>query len=865
MSAKNVVIVESPAKAKTIGKYLGPDYQVIASFGHVRDLVPKSGSVQPEENFKMIWEENPDRKKQLSSILSAVKSKATETVYLATDPDREGEAISWHVLEALRARGMLKEASEKPALKRIMFHEITKDAIVSSLGEGRDIDTDLVDAYLARRALDYLVGYTLSPLLWRKLPSVRSAGRVQSVALRLVCEREDEIDRFVPVPYWHVGAWFQEKNIKFKASLRTLDAKKVDNFFFKAKEEALDAAGRIERAAFHVKDTEKKPVKRNPYAPFITSTLQQEASRKLYMSVTKTMKTAQSLYEGVSIGGETQGLITYMRTDGTNLSNEAIHATRSMVESKFGKDYLPSAPRVYKTKVQNAQEAHEAIRPTDIKLTPEKLTSYLNADQLALYRLIWQRTMACQMESARFDQTTVDIVSKSGDIELRTVGRVQVFPGFLAVYGEEDSDDEDKTEQQEDSRLPSLVKSQEVSLQQTVCDDHETKAPPRFSEASLVKQLENLGIGRPSTYASILSLLQAREYVKLEKRRFTPTFIGRLGVSFLKHYFSKYVDYSFTANFENILDDVASGKKNWLAEMKDFWQDFHQLVESVMNVERQEVMQRLDDMLSYLVYGTDDDEYISKIRACPKCDTGKVALRVSKDKRPFLSCSNYPDCKYILSLDEDGHLQEGAEATENQLPKLLGTAEKDGEPVYLNRGTYGFYVQKGMTVEKDKKDAKQQVVRASVPSHITEPMQITLAEAEKLLSLPRTLGDDPERGEKVLAGIGPFGPYVRSGVTFVSLKEDSVFDIGINRAITLIAEKRQKTGERVIGNHPKDEQPIVVARSRFGYCMQHSGKKYYLPKGFDVETLDMEIALDFIAKAPKTKTTKAKTKKRKKA
>ena len=869
MAAHNLVIVESPAKAKTINKYLGADYIVIASFGHIRDLPAKNGSVDPEHGFAMQWELGERAAKPLSEILS--NAKKVDTVYLATDPDREGEAISWHITEYLKEKGI----ADKVTIKRVAFHEITKTAIQEAFTHARDVDHNLVDAYLARRALDYLVGFTLSPVLWRKLPGSRSAGRVQSVALRLICEREAEIEIFNPEEYWSIETLLTTKEGKsFTARLTALDGKKIDKMTINSQAMADTAVGRIKGQVYKVATLEKKQVKRNPYPPFITSTLQQDASRKLRFGATKTMRTAQRLYEGVDIGGETVGLITYMRTDGVTLSGEAIANARKLIENKFGDKYLPESPRVYKSKVKNAQEAHEAIRPTDVFRTPETVAQYLNEDEAKLYELIWKRTVACQMESAVLDQVSVDIINNDGKVVLHATGSIIAFDGFLKLYREEQEED-DKESAEEERRLPALKEGDNLQLSEIMPNQHFTQPPPRYSEASLVKKLEELGIGRPSTYASILQVLQERDYVKLDQRRFIPESRGRIVTAFLINFFKRYVEYDFTAKLEEQLDEISAGETKYKSVLSDFWAAFSEAIGKTKDLTITQVIDALDHDLEALLYPSEED----KKRVCPKCSTGKLSLKLGKFGA-FIGCSAYPECRYtrpVLSSGVDGSAQGG----EDMGPKELGLDPKTGLPITLRRGPYGPYIQLGPAPEtgtpvieavveektadgkkpkKKKKTAAEKPKRSPVPRTM-DVADIDLQKAIALLGLPREVGLHPESGEMIKAGIGRFGPFLVHQGKFKSIPADDpdgVLTIGLNRAVDLLAQQskgRNGFGTlKELGNHPADGKPVTVSKGRFGPYIKHGSTNATLPKDTVVEEMTLEKALELLAaKGPSSK------------
>jgi DNA topoisomerase I len=882
MSASNLVIVESPAKAKTINKYLGADYTVVASFGHVRDLPAKNGSVDPAHDFAMQWEIGERSHKPLSEILT--RAKKVENIFLATDPDREGEAISWHVSEYLKE----KHVADKVNIRRVTFHEITKSAIKEAFTHARDIDHNLVDAYLARRALDYLVGFTLSPVLWRKLPGSRSAGRVQSVALRLICEREAEIEIFKAEEYWSIEALLQTKEGKaFTSRLAALDGKKIEKMTINLKEMADNAVGRIEGQNYTVKTIEKKQVRRHPYPPFITSTLQQEASRKLRFSATKTMRTAQKLYEGVDIAGETTGLITYMRTDGVTLSNEAIVQARQHIKNKFGETYLPEQPRVYKSKVKNAQEAHEAIRPTDIFRTPENVSEYLDDDEARLYELIWKRTVACQMESAVLDQVAVDIANGDGKVVLHATGSIITFDGFLKLYREELEDDE-RDAQDEERRLPPLKEGDPLKLDTVTPNQHFTQPPPRFTEASLVKRLEELGIGRPSTYATILQVLQDRDYVKLDNRRFVPESRGRIVTAFLINFFKNYVEYNFTANLEEQLDSISAGEAKWKKVLGEFWTGFSEAVGKTTDLKITDVINALEHDLEPILFPGG-----AAARKCPQCKDGKLSLKLGKFGA-FVGCSNYPDCRYTRPVLTAGADNDGENGPEGFAPKDLGMDPKTGLPVTLRFGPYGPYVQLGPGANaptpaptqapkaeeapadgKKKKKAKKPAVdkpkRAPVPKNM-DPHSIELDKALGLLSLPREVGLHPETKEMIKAGIGRFGPFLVHQGKFKSIPADDpdgVLTIGLNRAVDLLAQQGKGRGGggfgtiRELGPHPEDGKPVNISKGRFGPYIRHGGVNATIPKSVPVEEVTLQQAVEWLA--AKSKNGKGKSKKAKEA
>jgi DNA topoisomerase-1 len=828
----NIVIVESPAKAKTINKYLGGSYEVLASFGHVRDLPAKNGSVDPEANFQMIWEIDPKAAGRLNDIARALKG--ADRLILATDPDREGEAISWHVLEVMKEKRALKGQK----IERVVFNAITKQSVTEAMKNPRQIDGALVDAYMARRALDYLVGFTLSPVLWRKLPGARSAGRVQSVALRLVCDRELEIEKFIPREYWSLVATLTTpRGDAFEARLVGADGKKLQRLDIGTGAEAEDFKKAIEAANFTVSTVEAKPARRNPQAPFTTSTLQQEASRKLGFAPAHTMRIAQRLYEGIDIGGETTGLITYMRTDGVQIDNSAIVQARKVIGEDYGNAYVPDAPRQYQTKAKNAQEAHEAIRPTDLSRRPAEMRRRLDHDQARLYELIWIRTIASQMESAELERTTVDIQAKAGSrvLELRATGQVIKFDGFLALYQEgrdDDGDDEDSR------RLPAMSEGEALKRKDLAVTQHFTEPPPRFSEASLVKRMEELGIGRPSTYASILQVLKDRGYVKLDKKRLHGEDKGRVVVAFLENFFARYVEYDFTANLEEQLDRISNNEISWQQVLRDFWTDFIGAVDDIKDLKVSQVLDALDEMLGPHIYAPREDG--GDPRQCPSCGTGRLNLKAGKFGA-FVGCSNYPECRYTRPLATD------SEATAD---RILGKDPDTDRDVAVKAGRFGPYIQLGEP--KDYAEGEKPK-RAGIPKG-TSPADMELELALQLLSLPREVGKHPEDGEPIKAGIGRFGPYVQYGKTYASLEAgDEVFTIGLNRAVTLIAERLAKgPSKRRFGadpGKPLGEHPtlgtVAVKGGRYGAYVTAGGVNATIPgdKTQDTITLPEAIAL----------------------
>lgn len=811
-----LVIVESPAKAKTINKYLGKDYNVLASFGHIRDLPSKDGSVLPDQDFAMTWELSPGGQKRLKDIISAVKD--ADTIILASDPDREGEAIAWHILEELTARK--KIAGKK--IERVVFHEITKNAVTEAIKNPRTIDDNLVSAYMARRALDYLVGFTLSPVLWRKLPGSKSAGRVQSVALRLICDRETEIEKFKSEEYWTVDAeLFTASKAVIKSRLITLDGSKLEKFDLNSEARAMEAKAKIEAQNFAVSNVERKKANRYPSPPFTTSTLQQEAARKLRFSAKKTMQVAQKLYE--------DGLITYMRTDAVNLSKEAIDACREAIIKYFGEAYLPKTAKEYKTKSKNAQEAHEAIRPAHIMDTPKKLEARLDADAHKLYELIWKRTVACQMNPAVLDKVVIDSTSEDQKIVLRANGQVIDFDGFLKLYQEskDDSDDDD-----ENRILPNVTEGEKVDKGEITPEQHFTTPPPRFTEASLVKKLEELGIGRPSTYASIISVLQERKYVRVEKLRFIPEDRGRIVTVFLENYFKKYVEYDFTAQLEEFLDDVSAGEMEWKKLLAGFWAKFIKNISAVQPLQISEVINKIDEVLSYHLFPPREDG--SDPRVCPECGKGRLSIKLGKFGA-FIGCSNYPECKYTKPLTDA--MEEAANDTPkpaNPEDKTLG--EMNGLKIYLKKGPYGFYLQLGedatATTEKPK--------RSALPKNI-KPEEITLEQASTLLSLPKKLGNDIE------VNIGKFGPYIKQGNKSKSLTgNDNIFNITLERAEEILKGVAERPVGKSLGVHPKDKKDITLNSGRYGPYLKWGKNNYAIPKEFKDKELTLDDALKII-------------------
>lgn len=814
-----LVVVESPAKAKTINKYLGKDYKVLASYGHIRDLPSKDGSVNPDEDFKMVWELSSGGKKRLNDIITALKD--CDTLVLASDPDREGEAIAWHILEELSSKKKLKDKK----IERVVFHEITKHAVTEAIQNPRQVDDNLVSAYMARRALDYLVGFTLSPVLWRKLPGSKSAGRVQSVALRLICEREMEIEKFKPEEYWTIDVDLENQDKALIPShLINLDGKKLEKFDINTKEKAEAAKAKIEVQDFKIAKIERKKANRFPAPPFTTSTLQQEAARKLRFSAKKTMQVAQKLYEA--------GFITYMRTDAVNLSVEAITACREAILKYFGEQYLPKSPKEYKTKSKNAQEAHEAIRPADVMNTPKKMEGKIDADEYKLYELIWKRTVACQMEPAVLDRVTIDSLSLDKQILLRANGQVIAFDGFLKLYQEGKDDDNSD----DDNRLlPNVNEGEDVAKKAIKPEQHYTTPPPRFTEASLVKKLEELGIGRPSTYASIIAVLQERKYVKVEKLRFIPEDRGRIVTIFLENFFKKYVEYDFTAQMEEFLDDISAGSMQWKKLLTGFWTKFYNNIQAVQPLQVSEVINKIDEVLAYHLFPEKEDG--SDPRECPECHKGHLSIKLGKFGA-FLGCSNYPECKYTMPLtDIKEEEEQSVEKKPNPEDKILG--EHCGLNVYLKKGPYGFYVQLGedatATTEKPK--------RVALPKFVT-PEELTFEQAETLISLPKDLGND------ISVNIGKFGQYIKQGGKSRSLTgSDNIFNITLERAEELLKNVAAKPEAKILGKHPKLKEDVQLANGRYGEYIKCGKNNYRIPNALKGKEITLDDAMKIIDSA----------------
>lgn len=846
--AANVVIVESPAKARTIGRYLGPDYKVHASYGHVRDLVKKDGAVLPDDDFSMLYETQSNSRKHIEKIVSDLKEGGA--LYLATDPDREGEAIAWHLLAVLRERPGLK--SSDLTVHRVTFNAVTREAILEAFGQPGAINMDLVDAQQARRALDHLVGFTLSPILWRKLPGAKSAGRVQSVALRLICDRESEIDAFVPREYWTLDAQLTNRSgATFPARLVSLDGKSLGKFDLANEAAARSAAQRVATSSFAVTEVKKKRTRRHPPPPFTTSTLQQEASRKLRFSAAQTMRTAQALYEGLTVNGANTGLITYMRTDSVNVIPAAVKEIRARIRDKFGERYCPGAPPRHRTRARNAQEGHEAIRPTDVQRHPAALVRQLEPAQAKLYQLIWDRTIASQMESAQIDQTTIEIGNPGADIGLRATGSTVAFDGFQKLYseGRDQPEMENDVSEEDTKALPPLTEADPLELKQAEPAQHHTMPPPRFTEASLVRRLEELGVGRPSTYVAIISVLQNREYVRLEKDRFIPESRGRIVTTFLQNFFERYVEYDFTADLERRLDDISRGELDWKEVMRDFWSAFKKNADEVSNIRLRAVIDRLDAVLAPALFPVTDSE--RDPRLCPTCNDGKIGLRIGKFGA-FFGCSNYPGCKYTRSFGPE-------DENRNEKPTVLGQLENCD--VSLRAGRFGPYVQLGDDAETDAKPR-----RVSLPPDLA-PEAVDLNCAIQLLALPREIGKHPETGKPVQAGIGRYGPYVKHEREYRSIpKDESVLTVGMNRAMDLLAQAKgaaRQSPALVLGQHPSDGKDVTVQSGRFGPYVKHGRLNASLPKGMDMGEVTLEQAVELLAvRAQKPAATKTSARKR---
>ncbi len=860
----NLVIVESPAKAKTINKYLGDNYKVLASYGHIRDLPSKNGSVNPDQDFKMEWEVDSFSKKYLKEITDAAKDSSK--IILATDPDREGEAIAWHVKEYLNEKKLLKDKE----IERVVFNEITKKAVIQGIENPRQIEPLLVDAYMARRALDYLVGFNISPILWTKLPGSKSAGRVQSVALKLITEREHAIESFKPEEFWTLSIKFADTlNQNFTASISQLDNNKIEKFSFRNKEEINKAISSINKKKFSVTDISSKIVNRNPSGPFTTSTLQQTASSRLGFGASRTMQIAQKLYQGIEIEGETIGLITYMRTDGTNLSKDAVTSFRNYIQKEIGNEYLPKDVLNYSgKKAKNAQEAHEAIRPTDIIRTPQSVKKYLSTDQNKLYDLIWSRALSSQMESAKFDRNTITIASDNNDTICKASGSVLKFDGFLKIYNNQSKDDDETI-------LPAVSKGP-INIEALIDEQHYTQPPPRYSEASLVKKLEELGIGRPSTYASIISTIANRGYAEILNKRFFPTDRGKLISAFLEKLFSKYVDYNFTAGLEDQLDEITTGKESWIKVLELFWKDFNNNVSEVKEKRTREVLDLLNDSLGELIFDKDNEGNV--VRKCQLCSSGTLSLKNSFRGGAFIGCSNYPECKFTRPLSK------AKAAAQAQLaePKFIGKHE-NGNDIYLKNGRFGPYLQyekilSDLEVEKNSKkkkktkklksDVNELLKNVSIPKGL-ELESINLEKAQFLCSLPKSLGINPDNQKDITLNVGRFGPYLKCENKSARIENvEEIFSIGLNRAITLIAEAKpgrmSSSMIKDLGEHPEDKKPVRVMKGQYGPYIKYKSLNATIPEEKDPTELTMEEALILIEKRKEyDKSKKSKSKKKK--
>jgi DNA topoisomerase I len=856
----NLVIVESPAKAKTINKYLGKDYLVLASYGHIRDLPSKNGSVDPEQKFRMEWEIDSFSKKYLKEITDAAKDSTK--IILATDPDREGEAIAWHVKEVLESKKLLKDK----ILQRVVFNEITKNAILTAIENPREIEINLVEAYLARRALDYLVGFNISPILWTKLPGSKSAGRVQSVALKLITQREHEIELFKPKEYWTLSANFKNSNNKdIFSKLSLFNGSKIERFTFNKKSDVEKALEVINKTSFTVKDVNIKIFKRNPLAPFTTSTLQQTAAGRFGFGASRTMQIAQRLYQGIDIEGETTGLITYMRTDGTNISNEAIKEFRDLIEKDYGKDFLPEAPNTYTgKKAKNAQEAHEAIRPTNILRKPINIKKYVNSDQYKLYELIWSRALSSQMKHAEFNRNTILISSDNNNINFRASGSVIKFEGFLKVYQVQETEEDSK------NILPEVKVGENINLLKLIDEQHFTDPPPRYSEASLVKKMEELGIGRPSTYASIISVLSTRNYVEQINKRFHPTDRGKLISAFLEELFTKYVDYNFTAELENQLDEITSGKIEWVKVLEDFWNDFHKNVGDVKEKRTREVLDLLNESLGALIFERNEQDVID--RNCKLCNGGQLSLKNSFRGGAFIGCSNYPECKFTRPLSKS----KAAAQYNLAEPKLIGK-NIYGKDIFLKNGRFGPYLQheKEIVLEENKAKKKRKTKKpkeennmknVSIPKGI-DIDSVDLEKANFLCSLPKIIGQHPDTGKDITLNSGRFGPYLKCENKSARLENvEELFSIGLNRAVTMIAEAKpgriSSSMIKDLGEHPEDKKPVRIMKGQYGPYIKYKSLNATIPEEKDPNEITMEEALILIEKRKEYDKSKKKKKKK---
>jgi len=837
----NIVVVESPAKAKTINEYLGSDFKVIASYGHVRDLPSKKGSVNPDDNFSMIWEAAIKSKKHMEDIADSLKN--ADNLYLATDPDREGEAISWHITEILKSKNLL----DKIQIHRVVFHEVTKKAIQDAIAHPKQLNQDLIEAYLARRALDYLFGFTLSPILWRKLPGSKSAGRVQSVALRLICERENEIELFKPREYWSIDSIFKtESENELSAHLAKVNGEKLEKFSLSNKKETESIAEKLSKLIYKVEKINRKTEVRRSKPPFTTSTLQQESSRKLGLSARQTMQAAQKLYEGINISGSVQGLITYMRTDNVNLSNQAVEDVRKQIQNQFGNSYLPNERNVYKSKLKNAQEAHEAIRPTDITLLPQDIKNSLEPEQSSLYELIWKRTIASQMENAKLERISASLSSEDKQNTFVATGSIVLFDGFLKLY-KEGKDEGLADEEKDEVFLPKLKEDEALKLIKLDQNQHFTQPPPRYTEASLVKKLEELGIGRPSTYASIISVLQTRQYVNFEKKHFVPEDRGRIVTSFLVNFFKQYVEYDFTAKMEDQLDGISNSKEKWKDVLSGFWNDFCKNIDNTKDLSVRKVIDTLDAELGEHFLPKKKDG--SDPRKCPACNNGRLGIKLSKTGG-FIGCSNYEDnkngCNFTMPLE---HIDGSESGGLTKYPIELGKEPGSNKGVKIKKGPYGLYVE--LSAKSDKEKPK----RMGIPKNLSAD-EINLDKALELLSLPRLIGQHPETKKDIYGGIGPFGPYIKHDNAYKSLKDDDVLTIGLNRAVELVAQikKRGSADDRALGQHPKNKKKIFIKSGRYGPYIRFGSVNVSIPKNINEKEITIEEAVALIdKKAAKSK------------
>ena len=825
-----LLIVESPAKAKTINKYLGTGYKVLASMGHVRDLPAKSGSIKPDNDFEMVWKTNSSRSKTIQDIKKEIQN--SDKVILATDPDREGEAISWHLEE------LFKNKNDKK-FERVVFNAVTKDTVLKAIKNPRTIDKDLVEAYKARLSLDYLIGFTISPVLWKKLPGAKSAGRVQSVALKIICQREFEVENFKSQKYWTINSIFKsKKGSEFSANLISIDNKKLNKFDIKSEEEALKIIKDLNNCEYVVKEISKTTVQKKPQPPFTTSTMQQEASKRLRFDPTRTMQVAQRLYEGIDNPSIEGGLITYMRTDGVQIEDSTIDQIRDSIKTLYGEKQLPKSKNIYKTKSKNAQESHEAIRPTSFKNTPEKIKSYLSEEQFKLYDLIWKRTIASQMNNAEFDRTSIDIsVKNSNNIEnlFRATTQYRSFSGYLLVFDDTVNEKEDNPVSSDDENKNEnnilVTKDEKLLCKKLEDTSHQTEPPPRFNAASLIKTLEELGIGRPSTYASILSKLSERNYTSLDQRRISPTSNGRLVTAFLENYYPDYVKYDFTADLEEKLDQISNGDYTRLSLLNNFWTNLDESTKDITEISRKEVVEKLNETLAPYIF----DQELDEPRKCPECGNGTLTL-LSFKEGSFIGCSNYPTCKFQRDLS--------GKNTKSNSKQIITKDPKSGMDITLQVGRYGPYL------ELDDTDPDKKPKRVSVPKNI-DLDNISEELAINLISLPRLVGIHPNTNNEIIGALGRYGPYIKHQNTYANLKEmDELYTIGLNRAITLIDEKDKKNpkaNNQSIGKHPKSNDEIIAAQGKYGPYIKYQKKNYSIPKDISIDNIDIDKALEIIS------------------